>query len=39
MTKEGIIRHNILGKKSDKISRAVITCDSSIPINSVVIPK
>ena len=37
--KHGLIRGNILGKKSDRIGRAVISCDSSIPINSVVVPR
>lgn len=28
----------MLGKRVDKMSRAVITCDSTIPINSVILP-
>lgn len=39
MTKDGLLRNNMLGKKTDKMSRAVITCDSTIPINSVIIPR
>lgn len=38
MTKEGFIRQNMLGKRVDKMCRAVITCDPTIPINSVVLP-
>ena len=34
-----MIRGNILGKKSDRMGRAVISCDSTIPINSIIIPR
>ena len=33
-----MIRNNMLGKRVDKMSRAVITCDSTIPIDSVILP-
>jgi DNA-directed RNA polymerase II subunit RPB1 len=37
-TKDGIIRHNILGRRIHGMGRSVIVCDPTIPLDSIKIP-
>ena len=37
-SKDGIIRHNILGRRIHGMGRAVITCDITVPYDTIKIP-
>lgn len=39
MTKSGLIRNNMLGRRVVRMARSVITCKSDIGIGSVIIPN